>query len=146
LCIYIWNIFSFSGRKTVEKSGDSSEEKRKKKKKNIILCLRLSGLAVLFLQVSKQFDSQGKVKVKVGKVGSMDKVVMEGKEGSGVPLKRVFLSFDKGMLCLQLRWWGWLSGLLLLSGLPVSGDSIGDFPLIILFYFLCVVVGLCSLD
>ena len=31
------------------------------------------------------------------------------------------------MLCLQLRWWGWLSGLLLLSGLPVSGDSIGDF-------------------
>lgn len=101
---------------------------------------------MLFLQVSKQFDSQGKVKVKVGKVGSMDKVVMEGKEGSGVPLKRVFLSFDKGMLCLQLRWWGWLSGLLLLSGLPVSGDSIGDFPLIILFYFLCVVVGLCSLD
>ena len=46
--IYIWNIFFF-GEETLEKRGDSSEEEREKKvKKKVILCLRLSVLAVLF--------------------------------------------------------------------------------------------------
>ena len=35
---------------------------------------------------------------------------------------------------MQLRWQGWLTGLLPPSGLPVSGDSIGDF--LNYFYFI----------